>query len=139
MQPISSSSPTCTIHRISGKALPDIPFASIKNTILGASYELSLVFESTARAEELHKKFKKKSDPANILSFPYSDQEGEIIMHLGSLRSEAKNYQRSYYEHLTFMFIHGCLHLKGYLHGKDMEIEEKKYMKKFVKYVQKTF
>lgn len=129
--PITSS--TCTIYRLSGKEIPPINFATIKDGILGKQYALTLVFESTERAIELHKTFKKKSDPANILSFPYGDHEGEIIMHLGSLRTEAKKHARSYHEHLTFMFIHGCLHLQGYTHGSAMEREEKKYMKKFWK------
>jgi ssRNA-specific RNase YbeY (16S rRNA maturation enzyme) len=32
---------------------------------------------------------------------------------------------------LKFLFIHGCLHLKGFKHSSKMEKEEKRIMNKF--------
>jgi probable rRNA maturation factor len=111
--------------------LPRLPFADIKKAILGADYSLSLAFVGRKRAIELHKKFKHKDDAVNILSFPFSKSEGEIIISLEKARSECRNFDRGYENYLAFLFIHGCVHLKGFIHGDKMEKEEVKYRKVF--------
>ena len=111
--------------------LPSLPFVDIKNKILGKNYNLSLVFIGRNRAIEMHQDWKSKNDPVNILSFPLSDHEGEIFISLEKARSECKNFDRSYENYLGFLFIHGCTHLKGFVHGHAMEKEEKKYRELF--------
>ena len=118
------------IRETKGK-LPRLPFADIKNKILGKNYSLSLAFVGRNRATELHKQFKKKNDPVNILSFPLSKNEGEIIISLEKARRECKNFDRDYENYLAFLFIHGCVHLKGFVHGDNMEKEEVKFRKQF--------
>jgi probable rRNA maturation factor len=111
--------------------LPSLPFLRIKNAILGPSYELSLVFVGRQRAIEFHKEWKKKNDPVNILSFPLSSSEGEIIISLEKARSECRHFDRGYENYLAFLFVHGCMHLKGYTHGNAMEAAEKKIRTQF--------
>lgn len=120
-----------SIQRQTKGKVPNLPFLLIKNDILGKNYDLSLVFPTLEIATDLHLRWKKKSGPVNILSFPLSDTEGEIIISLSQARSEAKNFDRSYINHLIFLFIHGCLHLKGMTHGAKMEKEERKFYQKF--------
>lgn len=112
--------------------IPTLPFLAIKDAILGKEYNLSLIFPTLKIAEELHIRWKKKTGPVNILSFPLDKNEGEIILTLAQARKEAKKYDRNYKDHLTFLFIHGCLHLKGMTHGAKMEKEERFYCKKFL-------
>lgn len=119
------------LRKTNGK-LPSLPFARIKNDILGKDYDLSVVFPNLAEATRLHKEWKKKNSPVNILSFPLSKNEGEIILSLSQARREAKKYDRTYIEHLTCLFIHGCAHLKGHVHGHKMDVFEKKFQKKFL-------
>ncbi len=111
--------------------IPHIPFLKIKEAILGKEYELSLLFPKQKLAEELHIQWKKKSGPVNILSFPLDEHSGEIILTLNQARKEAKKFERNYRNHLIFLFIHGCLHLKGMTHGAKMEKEEHFFYKKF--------
>lgn len=118
------------IRETKGK-LPSLPFLRIKEAILGKNYSLSLVFVGRKKAIELHKNWKSKEDPVNILSFPFSKQEGEIIISLEKARKECGRFERSYENYLAFLFIHGCAHLKGYTHGNAMETFEKKWRKKF--------
>ncbi len=103
----------------------------IKIAILGKKYDLSVAFVSPKRGKDLHKKFKKTSDPLNIFSFPYSDTEGEIAMNLSAARSEAKNFGHTYTDHVAFLFVHGCVHLLGHDHGDAMEKIESKFLKRF--------
>lgn len=120
-----------TITRETTGKLPRLPFLRMKNKILGPSYELSLVFVTRTRAIALHQAWKSKDDPVNILSFPLSPKEGEIIISLEKARRECKHFKRSYENYLAFLFIHGCVHLKGYTHGSKMESLEKKYRAEF--------
>lgn len=120
-----------TITRETPGKLPRLPFLRIKNEILGADYDLSLVFVGRKKAIALHQEWKSKNDPVNILSFPLAKDEGEIIISLEKARHECKNFDRTYENYLAFLFIHGCVHLKGFSHGAVMEREEKKFREMF--------
>lgn len=120
-----------TIQRQTKGRIPNLPFVSIKEDILGKKYDLSLLFPNDKLSRELHLKWKKKADAVNVLSFPLDKNEGEIILTLNKARKEAHKYDHSYPNHIIFLFIHACLHLKGMTHGAKMEKEERKYYKKY--------
>ena len=120
-----------SIRRQTKGGIPNLPFLQIKNAILGKDYDLSVLFPTLDLATELHIQWKKKPGPVNILSFPLEENEGEIILTLAQARKEARNFDRTYMNHLIFLFIHGCLHLKGMTHGAKMEKEERLYYKKY--------
>jgi probable rRNA maturation factor len=119
------------ITRQTKGGIPNLPFLDVKDEILGNEYELSLVFPTIELATDLHIQWKKKDGPVNILSFPLDERSGEIFITLSQARKEARKFDRSYGNHLMFLFIHGCLHLKGMTHGHLMEKSEKKYFSKF--------
>ena len=120
-----------TIIRQSRGRIPILPFVNIKEAILGKKYDLSLVFPLLKESEKLHMEWKNKSGPVNTLSFPYDNNSGEIIITLSQARKEAKKYSRKYTEHLVFLMIHSCLHLKGLDHGAKMEEQENYFMQQF--------
>jgi probable rRNA maturation factor len=108
-------------------------FVSIAQEILGKNYELSLVFLGDKKAKDLNIKYRNKNYVPNILSFPIDEQSGEIFINLNKCKKEFLKYNLSYKNYLIFLFIHGCLHLKGLDHGSKMENLEQKYLKKFKK------
>jgi len=120
------------IRKTNGK-LPRLPFARIKNKILGKDYALSIVFPTLKKSIQLHKKWKHKNTPVNILSFPLDTKEGEIFISLSACRHEAKKYNRTYQQHLACLFMHGVAHLSGHTHGHVMDTFEKKMQKLFLK------
>ena len=113
-----------------------IDFENIKNEVLGENYELSLLFCGDKLSRVLNKKYRKKTYIPNTLSFPYSKNEGEIIINPRKAKKEAKEFGHSADEHILFLFVHSLLHLKGMSHSEKMEkLEEKlfeKYKKKFL-------
>ena len=120
-----------TIRRHTKGGIPTLPFVAVKEAILGKKYELSLSFPNLETARELHSEWKNKENPVDVLAFPLDEYEGEIILTLAMARKQASLYDHSYLEHVLFLFIHACLHLKGFEHGDIMEKQEQKYLKKF--------
>ncbi|HVM73538.1 MAG TPA: rRNA maturation RNase YbeY [Candidatus Paceibacterota bacterium] len=111
--------------------VPRIPFADIARTILGDTYELSLVICGDTLARRMNIEYRKKSYAPNVLSFPLSKNEGEIFLNIRKSEREAKFYNIPTKERLAYLYVHGCFHLKGLDHGKRMEKEEARIMKSF--------
>lgn len=109
-----------------------LPFCNVKETILGKRYDLELVFVGATRAQKLNKDFRNKDYTPNVLSFPLDDLSGQVFI---CPRIAEKEYKLHNFKHvkgyILYLFIHACLHLKGFEHGIDMEKEESKLLKKF--------
>ncbi len=112
-------------------ARPRVPFVAIKDKILGKDYELSLVFATRALSKKLNFKHRGKNNPTNILSFPLDKKSGEIFIEPVQVRLDAPNFDMSYTKFMKFLFIHGCLHLKGMQHSSTMDKAEQKFLKLF--------
>ncbi len=110
---------------------PSYPYQAIKEIILGEKYELSLTFIGKTRARSLSLTYKNKDYFPNVLSFPLTDNHGEIFICPEIADREAADYHLSKSGYIAFLFIHGCLHLKGYDHSGAMEKLEQKYLRKF--------
>jgi len=120
-----------TIINETDSGLFSIPFKQIKEASLGVNYSLNLIFTTSAKIKKLNTIYRDKEYATDILSFPISNIEGEIYISEKETRAEAKKFERTYPDFLTFLFIHGCTHLKGYDHGSIMEDVETKIRKKF--------
>lgn len=120
-----------TITRTTHAPYPPLPYKKIAEDILGARYELSLVFVGERRARTLNITHRKKDYVPNVLSFPLDAQAGEIFITPARTRVEAKRHHMTIAGYTGFLFIHGLLHLKGHLHGATMEKAEKKYISKY--------
>lgn len=117
-----------------------MPFSDIADRILGPKYELSLVFCGHPLSRRLNRDRRGIDKPTNILSFPLDREAGEIFLDLDLI---AREYREKFAEFFprssasvrrwtAFLFIHGCLHLKGMDHGDKMESEEQRYFKLFL-------
>ena len=113
------------------KAYPRLPYEKMKDAILGKRYDASLVFVGEQRAQSLNKAHRGKTYIPNVLSFPLSDDAGEIFIAPRVAAREAKKFNMTPRVYIAFLFIHGLLHLKGYDHGDTMEKAERRYLKKF--------
>lgn len=115
-----------SINNMTKSRLPSLPFSDIKNHVLGATYELSLVFTTNSLSHKLNKTYRGKDKPTNVLSFPLSENSGEIFIDTTKTKAEAATFDRNFKDHVALLFIHGLLHLKGLDHGSTMDKEEEK-------------
>lgn len=111
--------------------IPNHPYAKIAERILGVKYELSLAFIGEKRAQTLNVTHRGQTYVPNVLSFPLESHTGEIYICPEIAKREAKKYAMTVNGYIGFLFIHGCLHLKGYDHGATMEKAEQKYVRDF--------
>lgn len=107
------------------------PFEQIIEDTLGKEYLISLVIVSEDVSKTLNTKYRKKNYPTNVLAFPLSETEGEVVINPKKADEEKDDFGKTLEEHVLYLFIHALLHLKGLSHGDTMEEMEKELIKKF--------
>jgi len=111
--------------------IPRVLFHSIAEYVLPQKYVLSVIFVQPVKIKKINTIYRDIAKPTDILSFPISTSEGEIYICPSEARKVAVKFGRTRYNFLIYLFIHGCVHLKGYDHGGTMEHEESKIRTKF--------
>ena len=73
--------------------------------------------------QELNLKFRKKNTATDVLSFPYEDMPmaplGSIVISIDFVNNKSKEYNHSFNDELSLLYIHGLLHLLGFDHETD--------------------
>ena len=107
-----------------------------------AERELSLLFTSDGRIAELNRTWRNKPGPTNVLAFPMADEDsqeceamlGDVIISLDTAAREAAVDNITLHQRVTFLLIHGLVHLLGYDHERSdqelarMEAEEQRLL-----------
>ncbi len=122
---------TFNITNTTKAKLPSLAFADMKDAILGKKYELSFIIINKKGIQKLNKEYREINKPTDILSFPLSDDFGEIYINPDMVKIEAKKFNRNYENFFGFLLIHGLVHLKGFDHGSTMESIEARFRKQF--------
>jgi len=95
---------------------------------------LGLRIVGGAESAALNNRFRRKSHPTNVLSFPFeappgtrSDFLGDLVICAPVVRREARVQRIPVNAHWAHMVVHGILHLRGYDHRKrqDAAVMEK--------------
>lgn len=99
--------------------------------------ELNVIFVENNKIKELNKKYRNIDDYTDVISFALEDYDkslyegfrilGDIYISIDKGEEQAKEYNHSLNKELSFLIIHGLLHLLGYNHIKK---EEELVMKK---------
>lgn len=97
--------------------------------------EFNIIFVNNDRIKEINREYRKKDSVTDVISFAFEDNVdfvddtyrllGEIYISIDKAREQAVEYGHSELRELSFLAIHGLLHLLGYDH---MEEEEEKIM-----------
>lgn len=109
----------------------NLPFKEIAHVIFQEThtpYELNITFCTDTLSQKFNNTYRKKNKPTDVLSFPLDDSSGEIFINIDAVRRNHESHKHTVSEHILFLFIHGCLHLKGFEHGSRMEDEEDRLM-----------
>ena len=127
----ASQSETCAVRAVARTAPPSLPYASMKDSVLGKKYELSLVFIGDHLARKLNTQHRGKTYASNVLSFPNTKTEGEIFVNLTQAAREAKRLAVPFKSRVALLYVHALYHLKGYKHSNRMERAEQRVLTAF--------
>lgn len=122
---------TLDIRNFTRSSIPRFPYAAALATIL-PDWELSLVFVGRTRAQKMNIALRNKDYVPNVLSYEVGKKSGEIVICLEVAKKQAPDYDLSYTHFVGFLFIHGCLHLKGMRHGDTMDAKERLILERFI-------
>ena len=120
-----------TITNTTKQKLPHHPFQKMAEKVLGSDYDLSLTVIDAAKIKEINQSHRGKNEATDILSFPLSENAGEIFLCLSEAKKQASDFDRTYDNFVAFLVIHGLMHLKGFDHSSTMEDNEKKIRQEF--------
>ncbi|MEA3465283.1 MAG: rRNA maturation RNase YbeY [Thermodesulfobacteriota bacterium] len=120
-----------------------IPLAAIKTvakTILSVlecpeRSELSIVIVNDEQIQEINRDYLQRDNPTNVISFAQQEGEGagicpellgDVVISADTAYRDAREAQVSFFGELSFLLIHGVLHLLGYDHerGTQKQVEE---------------
>jgi len=103
--------------------------------------KISFVFVDKSEIRALNKKFRKKDEPTDVLSFHLNEKDlfGEIIICPEVVKENAKKDEVSFKYEMVKMAVHGILHLLGYDHERSkkdevvMEGKQNTYVARLIK------
>ncbi len=100
--------------------------------------EIEFILTSNSEIQEINLTTRGIDKPTDVLSFPYDEMPntplGSIVISVDFVKEKSEQYNHSFDDELSLLFIHGMLHLVGYDHevdnGEHRE-KEKEMIKKF--------
>lgn len=87
--------------------------------------EFNVIFVDSEKIHEINKQYRNVDRVTDVISFALEDNEtikldhrllGDIYICVERAREQALEYQHSFLRELSFLSIHGLLHLLGYDH-----------------------
>ena len=99
--------------------------------------EVSVTLTDDAHIHELNRTYRAVDRPTDVLSFALTESEepeivggeghdvlGDLVISLERMRAQAAEYGHSELRELSFLTVHGMLHLLGYDHMEEEERQE---------------
>lgn len=96
-----------------------------------ADHTVSILLVDDNKICELNSQYRNKNQPTNVLSFPFSEgtdqwpgailvkELGDIVISVDTALRESIEYGQSFCDRISWLLIHGMLHLLGYDHEKS--------------------
>jgi probable rRNA maturation factor len=123
-----------------GTPLPEWAEAAATFTVAACAalscenWDVSVLFCSDSFIRGLNRRFRRKDEPTDVLSFPLGETfiedgesrfaGGDIVISLETLRSNCAIFGAGEDEELRRLLLHGLLHLKGFDHATNAPDEE---------------
>jgi probable rRNA maturation factor len=96
-------------------------FAARAQRAVGLGGEVNIRITSSGELRKLNRRFRRKDQPTDVLSFPSAIPElaGDIAISADIAQSSAADLGHPIETELKVLVLHGLLHLAGYDHEKD--------------------
>jgi probable rRNA maturation factor len=115
-----------------------LAFASKKQNVEQGS-EISITFVTNESIQEINREYRQKDYPTDVISFAMEELGegevevvgvdmprilGDIIISIPKAKEQAEEYGHSFMRELSFLAVHGFLHLLGYDHETEEDEKE---------------
>lgn len=87
--------------------------------------DIYAVLLTSKESQFFNRRHRNKDKPANVLSLRYNADYGEILVCTEVIRREAKKQGNSFKYQMTWMILHGMLHLAGIHHESSRIMAER--------------
>lgn len=121
-------------------ALPDAPLLAreaaraalaASGVGLAPAAELAIVLADDAAVRALNRRWRRRDEPTNVLSFasqeaasgPLPQLLGDVVLSFETVRREAAAQGKPLADHFRHLVVHGVLHLLGFDHLANAEAE----------------
>ena len=78
--------------------------------------DITLRIVGAAEAKKLNRRYRAKNYATNVLSFPYGNGSGDVILCHTVIEKESRQQHKSLRAHYAHLVVHGVLHLRGFDH-----------------------
>ena len=115
---------------------PDIVSAAIEAALAHRERngEITVTLVDDEAIHEINRSYRNVDRPTDVISFPSEEGEsiaaipdgflGDIIISVPRAQAQAEEYGHSFSRELSFLAVHGTLHLLGYDHMTEDEAKE---------------
>ena len=108
-------------------------------------WEISILLMDDNQIRALNKKYLHRNRPTDVISFSQIEGEfnhinakllGDVVISVETARRQSREANSTLQDEITFLLIHGILHLLGYDHegsakkSREMEVKEKELLSK---------
>lgn len=115
-----------------------LSFASKKQSVEHGS-EISITFVTNESIQEINREYRQKDYPTDVISFAMEELGegevevvggdmprilGDIIISIPKAKEQAEEYGHSFMRELSFLAVHGFLHLLGFDHETEEDEKE---------------
>ena len=94
--------------------------------------QICIVLSDDQYMRELNRNYRGKDSPTNVLAFPAVPPAcpsvehilGDIVLSLPTIQKETLQLKKPFFDHLQHLLVHGCLHLLGFTHEKNLDAKK---------------
>ena len=94
---------------------------TIEQVIGQRSYDLSIAFVQERVIQKANRVYRGKNRVTDVLSFGLTPESGELLICYSQARKQALDMRHSVRDEVTFLIVHGVLHLFGHDHERSSE------------------
>lgn len=97
--------------------------AAERTVHIPSDFSFSVAVVNDAEIRVINRRYRGKDKPTDVLSFRYSDTEGEIVLSAERIRAQAREFKHTVTMEAAFMTVHGILHILGWDHERSTREE----------------